>query len=255
VELKTDGEIAFMREAGRVVAAMLTETQQHARAGVRLRDLDAVARDVLDRHGATSPFLGYQPHFSTTPFPGVICASVNDVIVHGIPGDDELHDGDLVSIDAGATLDGWSADAATTFVVGETPRPADDRLIGATRAALEAGIAAATPGARLGDVSAAIGASVRASGFGLLADHGGHGIGRTMHESPYVANDGRPGRGPRLEVGWTLALEPMLLASGRADYQHGDDGWAVLTTDGGRSAHVEHTVAVTHDGPQVLTLP
>jgi methionyl aminopeptidase len=221
---------------------------------VRLRDLDEAARAVLAAAGAGSPFLGYQPSFASSPFPAVICASVNDAVVHGIPGDYRLRDGDLVSIDCGAELDGWTGDAAISFTVGAA-RPADVELIAATQQALDAGIAAATVGHRIGDISHAIGTVAGKADCGMPADFGGHGIGRRMHEDPGVPNHGRPGRGFPLRHGLALAIEPMLMAGGRNDYVTDPDGWTLRTVDGSRAAHIEHTVAITKDGPRVLTLP
>ncbi len=181
VELKTAAEIDKMRAAGRVVATALERIHEKAAVGVRLTELDQVARAVLAEHGAASPFLGYQPSFAHSPFPAVICASVNDAALHGIPGRHKLADGDLVSIDFGATLDGWTGDSAISFTVG-SPHPQDLRLIETAEQALAAGIAKAVPGGRLGDISAAIGGVARAAGYGLHTDFGGHGVGRTMHE-------------------------------------------------------------------------
>ncbi|OPC84529.1 type I methionyl aminopeptidase [Embleya scabrispora] len=254
VEIKTRAEIAAMREAGAVVGQALEATRKAAAIGVSLKELDEVAHTILREAGATSPFLGYRPSFAPVPFPGVICASVNDAVVHGIPTDYRLRDGDLVSIDCGATLRGWTGDAAITFTVG-TPRPKDLTLIADTRRALEAGIAAAVPGGRLSDISAAIGAVARGAGYGMPRDWGGHGIGRTMHEDPHVQNEGRPGRGMPLRPGLTLALEPMLLAGGKDACYTARDGWTFHTADGSRAAHIEHTIAITEDGPQILTLP
>lgn len=241
-----------MRAAGRVVATALQAVRKHAAVGVSLTELDEIARGVLADHGATSPFLGYQPSFAHTPFPAVICASVNDAALHGIPGPYRLADGDLVSIDFGATLNGWTGDSAISFTVG-TPRPADLRLIDAAERALAAGIAAAVPGGRLGDVSAAVGAIARAAGYGLHTDFGGHGVGRTMHESPSVPNDGKAGRGLKLEAGLVIAVEPWFMAGGHDSYRVDRDGWTLRSGDGSRAAHVEHTVAVTSDGPLILT--
>lgn len=252
VELKTPGEIDAMAAAGAVVARALAATRAAAQVGVRLTDLDQVAREVLRAAGATSPFLGYQPSFADTPYPGVLCLSVNDAVLHGIPTRYRLRAGDLLSVDCGATLDGWTGDAAVSFCIGAASA-SDARLLERTEAALDAGIAAARPGARLGDVSAAIGAVARAAGYGLHTDFGGHGVGRTMHESPAVPNDGRPGRGLRLQPGLTIAIEPWFLAGGRDAYRVDDDGWTLRSTDGSRGAHFEHTIAVTVDGPRVLT--
>ncbi|GAU64777.1 probable methionine aminopeptidase [Streptomyces sp. NBRC 110611] len=254
VEIKTDASMDAMRVAGRVVADALAAVRAAAAPGVRLRDLDEVARTVLREAGADSPFLGYRPSFAPTPFPAVICASVNDAIVHGIPDATRLCAGDLVSIDCGAVVDGWAGDSALSFTVG-TPRREDQRLMDATRRALEAGIAAAVVGARIGDISHAIGSVGRAAGYGIPDDFGGHGIGRTMHEDPPVPNDGRPNRGLVLRHGLVIAIEPMFLAGGGDDYYADGDGWTLRTVDGSRAAHFEHTVAVTNDGPRVLTSP
>ncbi len=254
VEIKTAGEIQAMRAAGQVVAQILATVQDQAKAGRRLTELDEVARDVLAGAGAVSPFLGYQPGFAPVPFPAVICTSVNDAALHGIPGRYRLAEGDLLSVDCGAVLDGWAADAAISFTIGP-PRPADARLIATTGAALRAGIAAAVPGARIGDISAAIGAAGRAAGYGICTDFGGHGVGRAMHEDPHIPNEGPPGRGRRLVPGLVIAIEPWFLAGGKDIYQIDDDGWTIRSGDGSRAAHAEHTVAVTEDGPQVLTVP
>ncbi len=251
---KTPTQIAALREAGRVVAIAHQEMQTAADLGVTLNDLDEVARDVLHEHGATAAFLGYQPHFAPTPFPAVICASVNDVIVHGIPTDDPLQDGDVVSIDFGVTLDGWVGDAAVTFTVG-TPAPDDVRLVDTTRQALDAGITAAQPGNRIGDIGHAIGVIGRGAGYGIPEGWGGHGVGRQMHEDPSVPNVGLPGRGLPLKPGLVIAIEPMFHAGGDDGYRIDDDGWTIRTADGSRAAHWEHTIAVTEDGPQILTLP
>ena len=241
-----------MRPAGRVVATALQEMRKQAAVGVSLLELDEVARAVLAEHGATSPFLHYQPSFAHTPFPAVICASVNDAALHGIPGPYRLADGDLLSIDFGATLNGWTGDSAISLTVG-TPRPADLRLIDTAERALAAGIAKAVPGGRLGDASAAIGAVARKAGYGLHTDFGGHGVGHTMHESPSVPNDGKPGRGMKLEPGLVIAIEPWFMAGGKDSYRVDPDGWTLRSGDGSRAAHVEHTVAITADGPRILT--
>ncbi|MGW0935938.1 type I methionyl aminopeptidase [Streptomyces sp. NPDC002666] len=252
VQLKTDTSIEAMRESGRVVAQVLTAAREAAAVGVTPRELDEVAREVLRKAGAGSPFLNYRPHFAPTPFPGVICASVNDAIVHGIPNDVPLRDGDLVSIDAGATLDGWAGDSAISFTVGHA-RPADTQLVDTAFEALEAGIAAAVVGNRIGDIAHAIGTVCRAAGYGIPEGFGGHGIGRAMHEDPGVPNEGRPGRGMPLRHGMVLAIEPMLIGGGGDDYHPDRDGWTLRTNDGSRAAHAEHTVAITNDGPRILT--
>lgn len=253
VELKTTGEIEAMAAAGAVVARALHATRTAATVGTSLDELDQVARGVLAEAGASSPFLGYHPSFGGSPFPGVVCLSVDDAVLHGLPTGYRLRDGDLLSVDCGATLDGWTGDAALSFCVGTTT--ADDaRLLDRTETALAAGIAAAQPGARLGDISAAIGAIAREAGLGLSTDFGGHGIGRTMHESPHIANDGRAGRGLRLRPGLTIAIEPWFLAGGLDAYRTDADGWTLRSTDGSKGAHFEHSVAVTEDGPRILTV-
>lgn len=252
IELKTPSEIARMREAGRVVAQALQAMKAAAAVGVTMIELDAVGAGVLRSAGATSPFLNYHPAWAPSPFPASICASVNDAIVHGIPTDVALADGDLVSIDFGAILDGWAGDAAISFTVG-VGRPEDLALIDTTERALAAGIAAAQPGKKLGAIGQAVATVARRAGYGILADHGGHGIGRTMHEDPHVPNDARAGRGLKLRPGLVIAIEPMLHAGGLDDYTHDADGWTLRTSDGSRAAHVEHTVAITADGPVILT--
>jgi methionyl aminopeptidase len=252
VELKSEAEIAAMAEAGAVVAEALRAVMDYAAPGRSTADLDRVASDVLTRHGAGSPFLDYHPHWAPVPFPAVLCVSVNDAVVHGIPTGQPLVEGDLVSVDFGATLRGWCGDAARSFVVG-MPRAADVALIEATDSALAAGIAAVKPGNTLGDVGHAISTSARRAGYGMLADHGGHGIGRTMHEAPHVANVGRPGKGMKIRPGLVIAIEPMLIADGTDEYVHDPDGWTLRTASGARAAHSEHTVAVTRDGVRILT--
>ncbi|MEU6589576.1 type I methionyl aminopeptidase [Streptomyces sp. NPDC046881] len=252
VELKTDTSIDAMHAAGRVVGRALTAVREAARVGVSLLELDEVAREVLREAGASSPFLGYRPSFAPTPFPAVICASVNDAIVHGIPTRYRLRDGDLLSVDCGAVLDGWAGDSAISFVVG-TARPADLRLVETAERALAAGIEAAVPGNRIGDIAHAVGRVCRTAGYGVPQGFGGHGVGRRMHEEPEVPNEGRPGRGLPLRPGMVLAIEPMLIASGRDGYHAAPDGWTLCTDDGSRAAHVEHTVAITESGPRILT--
>lgn len=254
VEIKTDAALDAMREAGRVVAQALAAVRAAAAVGVSLRELDEVARGVLKGAGAASPFLGYRPSFAPVPFPAVICTSVNDAIVHGVPGDYRLRDGDLLSVDCGAELDGWTGDAAVSFPVG-TPRPEDLELIDATQRALDAGIAAALTGNRIGDIAHAVAGVADAAGCAVPEDFGGHGIGRRMHEDPPVPNRGRPGRGFPLRHGLTLAIEPMLMSGGSSEYHVDPDGWTLVTADGSRAAHIEHTVAITEEGPRVLTLP
>jgi methionyl aminopeptidase len=252
VELKTRAEIEAIRAAGQVVAATLEAVRAHATVGTRLIELNEVARSVLAAAGADSPFLGYLPEFARVPFPAVICTSVNDAALHGIPDRRRLAMGDLVSIDCGASLDGWVADAAISFTVGR-PSDADERLISTANAALRAGIAVAVAGGRIGDISAAVGVVGRAAGYGLNTNFGGHGVGRSMHEAPSVPNEGTAGRGFKLTPGLVVAIEPWFMAGGSDKYVIDGDGWTIRSADGSRAAHVEHTIAVTEDGPVVLT--
>lgn len=257
IELKTPAEIELMRHAGQITAAALDAVRQAAAVGVRLDELDTVAGEVISAAGAEPLFLNYRPSSAPSPYPSVTCISVNDAVVHGIPGRYPLAPGDLVSADCGARHHGWSGDAAISFTVGEHPDPqvtrSDQALIDTTQAALDAGIAAARPGSTLGDIAHAIGILARDAGYGLMKNHGGHGIGREMHEAPHVPNEGRPGRGLKLRPGLVLALEPMLIAGGTDAYYADPDGWTLRTADGTRAAHIEHTVAITENGPEVLT--
>lgn len=254
VEIKTDTSLDAMRAAGRVVARALAAVRETAAVGVTARALDETARAVLREAGAASPFLGYRPSWAPAPFPAVVCVSVNDAIVHGIPDGYRLRDGDLVSVDCGAVLDGWVGDSAVSFAVGRA-RPADVRLTETAYEALEAGIAAAVVGHRIGDIAHAIGRVCRAAGYGIPSGYGGHGVGRAMHEAPDVPNEGRPGRGMPLRHGMVLAIEPMLIGGGGDGHRTDRDGWTVRTADGSRAAHAEHTVAVTDQGPRILTAP
>ncbi len=252
IELKSPGELDAIEAAGAVVGSVLTALSKHATVGISPHELNEIGADLIAEAGARPTFLGYHPGSAPYPYPGVICASVNDAVVHAIPGRKPLRDGDLLSIDLAVHLDGWCADAAFSTVVGQA-RDGDLDLIETTERALLAGIAAAVPGARLGDVAHAIGTAGRAGGYGLLAHHGGHGLGRSMHEAPFVPNEGRRGRGLRLTPGLVLALEPMLLAGGSDHFRVDPDGWTLRTADGSRAAHAEHTIAVTDAGPRVLT--
>jgi methionyl aminopeptidase len=252
IELKTPGEIDAIAAAGAVVGAVLTAVGERAAPGVRLRELDALAADLISDAGGTPTFLDYHPRFAPVPYPAVICLSVNDAVVHAIPGDTVLGQGDLLSADLAVHIDGWCADAAFSMVVGSAD-PADQALVDATERALSAGVAAAWPGAKMGDIAHAIGVAGRAGGYGLLADYGGHGLGRTMHEDPHVPNEGRAGRGLPLRPGLVIALVPMLLAGGKDTYYYDEDGWTIRTKDGSRAAHAEHTIAITESGPRVLT--
>ena len=244
--VKTPEQIAIMRKAGRVVAEMLDACQAAAKPGVTTADLDKVAREVLARRGAKSNFLGYHG------YPAVICASPNDVIVHGIPGGYRLEDGDIVSIDCGAIVAGWHGDAARTIPVGDISEEAR-KLIRVTEESLWAGIQHVRKGARLTDIGHAVQTIAEGAGFSVVREYVGHGIGRAMHEEPQVPNYGDPGHGIKLKVGHVLAVEPMVNL-GSPDTQLHEDGWTVLTADGMLSAHFEHSIAVTEDGPEVLTV-
>jgi methionyl aminopeptidase len=242
---KNPNQIGHMRRAGAIVAEMHDVCRSAAKPGATTGDLDTAARDVLARRGARSNFLGYHG------FPAVACISPNEVVVHGIPGDRTLGEGDIVSIDCGAIVDGWHADAAITVPVGTIDRESE-RLLDVTRASLDAAILEMLDGNRLGDVGAAVEDLVVTAGFSVVREYVGHGIGTAMHEEPDVPNYGPPGRGIRLRDGMVLAIEPMVTA-GRPSTKLLDDGWTVVTTDGSRAAHFEHTVAVTDSGPEILT--
>lgn len=246
--VRTVEERAVMRRAGRVVAEMHERIRDAIAPGVTTAALDRIGRDVLERRGAQSNFLGYHG------YPAVICASPNEVIVHGIPSETVvLHEGDIVSIDCGAIVDGWHGDAAFTAPVGAVS-VVSQRLIDVTDAALAAGIIELVEGHRLGDVGHAVQTVVEAAGFSVVREYTGHAIGQAMHEQPGVPNRGDAGTGVRIKVGNVFAVEPMVNFGG-AETAVLDDEWSVVTADGQWSAHVEHTIAVTPDGPEVLTLP
>ncbi len=240
-----------MHEAGRFVASVLEATAAASEVGVNLLTLDRLAHDMIRARGAESCYIDYHPSFGGSPFGKVICTSVNDAALHGLPHDYRLRDGDVLSLDFAASIDGWVADSAVTITVG-TPRAEDLALIDTTSRALDAGIAAAVVGNRLGDISAAIGDVARAAGLRINTDFGGHGVGRTMHGDPHVPNDGRPGRGLPLRSGLVFAIEPWFMLG--TDKIYTDvDGWSLRSKDGSRAAHFEHTVAITEDGPLVLS--
>jgi methionyl aminopeptidase len=251
IELRTPAEIEQMRPAGRFVASVLEATSKAAAPGVNLLELDALAHDMIRAAGATSCYIDYHPSFGGSPFGKVICTSVNDAVLHGLPHDYALKDGDLLSLDFAASVDGWVADSAISIVVG-TPREEDLRLIDTTRRALDAGIAAARPGNRIGDISRAIADVAKAEGLSINTDFGGHGVGRTMHGEPHVPNNGRPGRGMPLKPGLVIAIEPWFLHTTDRIFTD-PDGWTLRSVDGSRGAHSEHTIAVTDGDPIVLT--
>jgi methionyl aminopeptidase len=251
IQLKRRADLELMAEAARVNREAMDAVADAVRVGVTTRELNAIAEDAIVARGGRPAFKGYGGSPTLAPFPGTLCTSVNEVVVHGIPDDRPLADGDIVSIDIGTFYRGFAADLARTFAVGDVPAEAR-RLIDATERSLDAGIAAAQVGNRIGDVSAAIQGVVEADGFWVVREFVGHGIGREFHEDPEVPNYGRAGTGPVLRPGLVLAIEPMVTTrSTRVVVQ--DDGWTASTADGSLAAHVEHTVAVTEDGPWVLT--
>jgi methionyl aminopeptidase len=242
---KSKGEIEAMARAGQVVAETLDRVGEHVRPGVTTKELDEVAEEFIRSQGGSPTFKGYRG------FPASICASPNSMVVHGIPGDYRLEGGDVLSIDVGVTLDGFVADSAYTFAVGEIDGDAE-RLLEVCRAALSAGIAEARAGNHVQDISHAVQATTEQAGFSVVRSLVGHGIGRAMHEEPQVPNFGEPGRGPVLSPGMTLAIEPMINA-GSPEVWVADDRWSISTNDGSLSAHFEHTVAITDNGPLILT--
>lgn len=245
--IKTADDFTAMRTAGRVVARIHEELRAAAAPGVSLLDLDAIAGRLIADGGCTPNFLGYHG------FPANTCLSVNEQIVHGIPSKRRLAEGDILSVDAGAIHRGWHADAAITFAIGEVPVTTKE-LITTTERAMWVGIEAAVVGARVGDVGHAVGRVADQAGYGIVREYTGHGIGRQMHEEPQVPNYGRPGTGMKLRKGMAICIEPMFNLGGD-DTRTLADGWTVVTADGSLSAHFEHTVAITPDGPQVLTVP
>ena len=244
--IKSDREIEIMRQAGKIVGIVLEKLRASVRPGITTRELDEIALRECRRLGGRPSFKGYQG------FPANLCASVNDEIVHGIPGDRVLKEGDIVSLDFGAIYRGFQGDAAITVGVGKISAAAQ-KLMDITRESLAAGIRAVRAGDRLGDVSAAIGQYAETRGYGVVREYTGHGIGREMHEDPQIPNFGQPGTGPELKVGMTIALEPMVNIGGWRT-RVGNDGWTVFTADGSLSAHFEDTVAVTSNGPEILTV-
>ena len=246
ITIKSKAEFETMRRAGRLVAETLDKLQHAVKPGISTAELDRIAYDHITKHGGVPSFKGYHG------FPASICTSVNDEVVHGIPNKRRhLEDGDIVSLDCGAIIDGWHGDAAVTVPVGKIP-PEIEQLLRVTEESLSKGIEQALPGKRLGDVSAAIQRHAESFGYGVVREYVGHGIGRQMHEDPQVPNWGTPGRGVLLKEGMALALEPMINA-GKADVRVLKDDWTVVTQDGQWSAHFEHTVALTDNGPEVFT--
>ena len=243
---KSTAEVEKMANAGRIVAETIAMLHDHIRPGVSTGELDELAEEYIQSHGGISSFKGYRG------YPAAICTSPNDMVVHGIPNGRTVSEGDILSVDVGVILDGFVADSAFTFAVGEVSADAE-RLLEGCQAALAAGIAQCRAGNRLSDVSHAIQVATEEAGFSVVRSLVGHGIGRAMHEDPQIPNYGPPGRGPELQPGMTFAIEPMINAGGPDVYLH-DDEWSISTLDGSLSAHFEHTVAVTDDGPKILTV-
>jgi methionyl aminopeptidase len=253
IELHTPKEIDQMRAAGNFVSATLSALKKRAAVGANLLDLDSFAHELIRKQEATSCYLDYAPSFGSGPFGYVLCTSVNDAALHGKPHSYRLRDGDLVSLDFAASVDGWVADSAISFVVGAA-KAEDLELIKLTERALDAGIAAAVVGNKIGDISHAIGNVAREGGLDVNLQFGGHGVGRTMHGDPHIPNAGRPGRGFPLQPGLVIAIEPWFMR-GTDKIRVGQDGWTLHSADGSRAAHSEHTIAITESGPVVLTKP
>ena len=251
IELRTPAEIEEMRPAGRFVASVLTAVKESTKVGSNLLELDDLAHKMIRDSGAESCYIDYHPSFGGSPFGKVICTSVNDAVLHGLPHDYQVNDGDIVSIDFAASVNGWVCDSAISFIVGNAD-PEDEKVIRATEEGLVAGISQAKVGNTIGDISAAIGDVAAKNGYSVNLDFGGHGVGRIMHGDPHVPNDGRPGRGYKLREGLVIAIEPWFMR-GTNEIFTDADGWTLRSIDGSRGAHSEHTIAVTANGPIILT--
>lgn len=254
IEILNSAEVARAKETGALVANILHMLKGRATVGTNLLEIDAWARDMILEAGAESCYVDYAPSFGRGPFGHYICTGVNDAVLHGLPHDYALADGDLLTLDLAVLKGGVAADSAISFIVGETRHPESVALIEATKRALRAGIAAARPGARIGDISHAIGSVLSDAGYPINTQFGGHGIGSTMHQDPHVPNAGRPGRGFKLRPGLLLALEPWVMAD-TAELVTDADGWTLRSATGCRTAHSEHTIAITESGAEILTLP
>lgn len=252
IEIISPARLELARNTGAFVSKVLSTLQERVAVGTNLLEIDAWAGEMIAEAGAVSCYVDYAPAFGRGPFGHFICTSVNDAVLHGLPRDYALADGDLLTLDFAVSLEGVVADAAVSFIVGTPRHPADQLLIDATRNALAAGIAAAKPGARVGDISAAIGKVLKAAGYGINTDFGGHGVGSTMHQEPHIANDGKAGQGYKLKPGLLLAIEPWAMAD-TARLVMDPDGWTLRSATGARTAHSEHTVAITRNGPEILT--
>jgi methionyl aminopeptidase len=254
IEILNSTELPRAREAGALVAGILQTLKRRCEVGTNLQDIDLWAQAMITETGAQSCYVDYEPSFGRGPFGHYICTSVNDAVLHGLPYDSTLADGDLLTLDLAVSKGGVVADSAISFIVGDAKSSESVAMIHATERALSAGIAAARPGARIGDISHAIGAVLSEAGYRINTEFGGHGVGSTMHQEPHVPNIGRPGRGYKLRPGLLLALEPWVMAD-TAELVTDTDGWTLRSATGCRTAHSEHTIAITNDGAEVLTLP
>lgn len=254
IEILDPAELPRAREAGALVADILQALKRRSAVGTNLLDIDRWAETMILDAGAQSCYVDYEPSFGRGPFGHYICTSVNDAVLHGLPYDYTLVDGDLLSLDLAVSKGGVVADSAVSFIVGNSPSPESLAMINATERALSAGIAAARPGARIGDISHAIGSTLHDAGYSINTEFGGHGVGSTMHQDPHISNTGRPGRGYRLRPGLLLALEPWIMAD-TAELITDADGWTLRSATGCRTAHSEHTIAILNDGAEILTLP
>ncbi|TDC21929.1 type I methionyl aminopeptidase [Micromonospora sp. 15K316] len=254
IELLNPTDLPRARETGALVAEILQTLKSRSAVGTNLRDIDRWAQAMIAEAGAQSCYVDYEPSFGRGPFGHYICTSVNDAVLHGLPHDYALADGDLLSLDLAVSKGGVVADSAISFIVGDSAPPESVALISATERALRAGIAAAGPGARIGDISHAIGSVLSEAGYSINTQFGGHGVGSTMHQDPHVSNTGKPGRGYRLRPGLLLALEPWVMAD-TAELVTDADGWTLRSATGCRTAHSEHTIAITDDGAEILTQP
>jgi methionyl aminopeptidase len=253
IEILNSTELPRAREAGALVAGILQTLKSHCEVGANLRDINRWAQAMITEAGAQSCYVDYEPSFGRGPFGHYICTSVNDAVLHGLPYDYTLANGDLLTLDLAVSKGGVVADSAISFIVGDSKSAESVAMINATERALSAGIAAARPGARIGNISYAIGAVLSEAGYRINTEFGGHGVGSTMHQEPHVPNIGRPGRGYKLRPGLLLALEPWVMAD-TAELVTDADGWTLRSTTGCRTAHSEHTIAITNDGAEVLTL-
>ncbi|MGA7204642.1 MAG: type I methionyl aminopeptidase [Specibacter sp.] len=253
IELFSPVELQRAKMSGRFIASVLQSLKERVKIGTNLLEIDLWTSGMIAAAGAKSSYVDYDPSFGDGPFGHFICTSVNDAVLHGMPHDYALKDGDLLTLDLAASLDGIVTDAAISFIVGAPSSPLDSLMIETTQRALDAGIAAARPGARIGDISHAVGSVLTAAGFAVNTDFGGHGVGSTMHQDPHIANMGRPGQGYQLRPGLLVAIEPWIMAD-TAELITDPDGWTLRSATGCRTAHTEHTIAITDDGPVILTI-